>query len=366
MKKILLLAPIYGNGGILSWAKSFKASIPNEEFQIYHVGISRNRSLKQQANFFWRSFGGFVDLIYECIKVVNALKKNNISLMHITTSGNIGTLRDYILYKICNKYKIPCIIHCHYGCLSEDFVAKGLLGSLLRKTLHMYENVWVLDRKSEETLNKDPLMKGKVFLTPNSILVPPECDLSPKSYRQIAFVGNLIPTKGLYELIYAVMDNSLDIKLTIAGPGTEENVSKIKNISGDKYGFKIIYVGKLTNNEAVNLIKSVDILALPTYYQSEAFPISILEAMSYGKLVLSTKRAAINDILTATDSTECGIFVREKSSADIVEGIRWAQLNPLEADIRCSKAYEKVKKCYSTDVIYDLYRSLYRNLINHK
>ena len=34
------------------------------------------------------------------------------------------------------------------------------------------------------------------------------------------------------------------------------------------------------------MIKSMDIIALPTYYPSEAFPISILEAMSYGKMVM--------------------------------------------------------------------------------
>ena len=68
-------------------------------------------------------------------------------------------------------------------------------------------------------------------------------------------------------------------------------------------------------------------IALPTYYPSEAFPISILEAMSRGKMVISCPRAAIKDMLTAVDGKPCGILVREKSVDDIVDAIKWCQEN---------------------------------------
>ena len=66
-------------------------------------------------------------------------------------------------------------------------------------------------------------------------------------------------------------------------------------------------------------IEQIDIIALPTYYDCEAFPISILEAMSRAKLVISCDRGAIVDILTAIDGSNCGLIVKAQSPDDIAE-----------------------------------------------
>ena len=52
-----------------------------------------------------------------------------------------------------------------------------------------------------------------------------------------------------------------------------------------------------------------------------------------------------------------------KSDKSIKEGIEWCLSHKDEADEMCRKAYEKVKKCYDTSVIYELYRQLYRKLL---
>ena len=104
-------------------------------------------------------------------------------------------------------------------------------------------------------------------------------------------------------------------------------------------------------------------ICLASYYPWEAFPISIIEAMSYGKFIIASRRAAIPDMLTDLDGNCCGYFVREQSADDIAKAIIWCQTHPEEADALCAKAYEKVKTCYRTDVIYSLYRELYRKLI---
>lgn len=338
-------------------------SFSNEEYALVHLNVSQRRSTAKNSSRLRRVIDGFLDLVSVCKRTLRIIHEHSFVLMHTTTSGNIGTLRDYMLVRICHKNKIKCIMHCRYGCITEDFSAKGFWGDLLRKTMHKYDNVWVLDKRSEKALNEDPLMRGKVFLTPNSIEVPDECDLSPKEYNKIAFVGNLIPSKGLFELIHAVADFDLKASLIIAGPGGADIVKKMENISGDKWNSQIKYVGKLKNEDAVRLIKTVDFIVLASYYPSEAFPISIIEAMSNGKLVIATRRAAIPDMLTDIDGKPCGCLVREKSIEDIVNAIRWCQEHSMEADKMCEKAYEKVKACYRTDVVYELYRSLYNRLI---
>ncbi|MFK2241904.1 glycosyltransferase [Bacteroides fragilis] len=92
-------------------------------------------------------------------------------------------------------------------------------------------------------------------------------------------------------------------------------------------------MGGMANEDVINFMKTIDILVLPTYYKAEAFPISILEAMSLGKIVISTERAAIKDMLTGKNGNNCGLFVKEKSVDDIVDKIKYCIENHNEAEL---------------------------------
>ena len=360
--KILFVAPVDGNGGIQSWTRNFIATFPDEGHQIVHVRMQSRRATAKKSDTFHRAWDGILDLLEARTNVLKALKQNpEISIAHITTSGSFGTLRDYLLGRVCQKHNAKIILHCHYGCIPENYAAKGFWGWLLRVTMRRYDNIWVLNSKSEEALKEDRKLRGKVFLTPNSISVEEDVDLRPKNYTRIAFVGNLVPEKGLSELIEATkkLDN---VRLDIVGPGTPGLIGRVEESAGDLLDKRIFFQGFLPYDEAVKFMRTVDFVALPTYYPLEAFPISILEAMSLTKMVISSNRAAIPVMLTAVDGSKCGMLVRERSVEDIIDAVKWCQEHKTEADVMCRKAYEKVKTCYDTSVIYDLYRSLYDSL----
>lgn len=361
-KTVLLLAPIEGNGGIVSWAKNYLANFEKKEFKLYNVGVSKRRSKVKQATFFRRTIDGLLDMYYAYKDVKKAIKKEKIEILHTTTSGSLGTLRDYFIGRLCKKKGIKTIMHCHYGCISNDYIKKNPLGWLLRRTVKLYNQVWVLDSKSEKFLKKKIGNNVQVHIAPNFIDSPKECLITPKEYKKVAFVGNLIPSKGLFETVEAVASMDNDTTLFIAGPGADDVINKIKDIAGEKLGKTIHLLGCLPNDKAVELINSVDIISLPSYYIWEAFPISILEAMSRGKIVISTNRAAIPDMLTAIDGRKCGILVEEQSTEDVKKAIQWCQTNTNEADKLCRKAYEKVSKCYSTSIVFERYTELYEQL----
>ena len=282
-------------------------------------------------------------------------------MLHTTTSGNIGSFRDIRVAEWCRKRGIKTIMHCRYGCIPEDYISKGLVGVLLRRSMTLFDQVWVLDNRTYKFLKNVDVVKDKVFLTPNSIEVKEQVDLNGKDYKRIAFIGNLIPTKGLYELTEAALQS--DVRLDIIGPGPEDVVNRLKAMVGEQLKKKVFIHGRLPNPEAVKFMHQVDMIALPTYYPSEAFPISILEAMSLTKMVISCPRAAIPDMLTDIEGNPCGILVQEKSVQGIVDAISWCQNHKEEADRICQKAYEKVSACYRTDVVYKLYIDNYRTFL---
>lgn len=362
MKTILLLTPLTGNGGIASWSHKFVKTFGKDNYRIIPVDRAvRGRSFDD--NSFWsRLTAGVKEMKIIKRKVKEVVQEQHIDILHTTTSGSFGTFRDYIIAKFTQRSNIHSVMHCHYGCITED-IHKSLYGWFLRHTMRQFSQVWVLDSRSLNTLRQIKGLRNKVYLTPNSIAVKEGLEIIPKNYQHIAFIGNLIPTKGLYELVQAVCklaDNR--VRLSIVGSGDDSTTSHIKVIAGDKIDKQIFILGRLPNVEAVEFMKTVDVVALPTYYPWEAFPISILEAMSLGKLVISTPRAAIKDMLTALDGSECGILVKEHSVDDITKAIRWCLDNPGKADKICHKAYEKVYHSYRMEVVYDLYDCLYRKM----
>lgn len=363
MNKVLFVSGTSGNGGTQTWTRLYLNNYKSKEFELVHVNLSARRGLLAEASFFRRVMDGLLDLKEVYSDVKRALKSEHYPIMHAATSGSLGTLRDYFLVKLARKYKTKSILHCHYGCIKEDYKKGGLLSWLLKKTLPLYDIILVLDSASSDFLNSIPKLENKVFIAPNFIDVDVNTVVTPRSYKEIAFIGNLVPTKGIYELIEAIKILNNGTTLYLIGPAADDIAEELKIRIGDEEGKSIRTLGRLPNKEAVAYMEKMGIIALPTYYASEAFPVSILEAMSKGCLVLSCPRAAIPDMLTAVNGSKCGLLVEAKSAHSIADAILWAQNNAVEADGLRQKALEKVSTCYSMPVVFDLYSYFYKKVL---
>ena len=328
--EVLFLCPLRGNGGIVSWAKKYIDHC-GDEISLHPVDISPDKDFTKFTKLDRIYYGvkAFFKIRRETKKALN--QYGNTRILHIASAGGLGVFRDYWVATFCKRRNITSILHCHFGCIKELYERTDLIGSLFRKLIAKYDQIWVLDNKSQSFLNSFPNNQGKVFLTPNPVDVPASCDLSPKKYTKIGFVGNLIPSKGIFDLVLAVKEIEYT-ELYIVGEGKEEDKQHIKEIAENKIDSFVHFLGRLPNKKAIEIIDQIDILALPTYYQAEAFPISILEAMSRGKLVISCSRAAIPDMLTSVDGSKCGLLVPPKSPKDIKKAITWCQTHTKEAD----------------------------------
>lgn len=363
MKKVLFVSGTSGNGGTQTWTKQYLENYKSNDFELVHVNLSARRGLLAEASLFKRIIDGLLDLREVYYDVKRVLKKERCLIMHAASTGSLGTLRDYLLARLAKKYKVKCIMHCHYGCIKDDYQKGGVLSLMLKKTLRLYDLILVLDSTSSNFLNSIPELQGKVYVAPNFIEVKSGVDMRPRSYKNVAFIGNLVPTKGIYELVEAVKKLKNGTTLYLIGPAASYVSSELKKKIGEDEGNCIHTLGRLPNKEAVSYMKKMDIIALPTYYSSEAFPISILEAMSNGCLVLSCHRAAIPDMLTSVGGGKCGLLVEEKSADSIVDAILWAQNNTVEADNLRKKAFEKVSVCYSMPVVFKMYSNFYEKVL---
>ncbi len=107
---------------------------------------------------------------------------------------------------------------------------------------------------------------------------------------KLLFVGRLFPYKGLNYLLEAIKIVSKAKQkfiLYIVGDGElKENLKKqTKSLMIDNF---VMFVGKLSDKGLLKYYNSCDIFILPSIYKSEAFGIVQLEAMAFGKPIIST------------------------------------------------------------------------------
>lgn len=362
MRNILFVAPEHNVGGILSWSRTFRNRFPQYGYTLYSVNNAPVRAKK--VSIYERVITGFSALFRIRRDVKHILLNTRIDIMHMTTSGSIGALRDWCIGRICREKKVKTILHCHYGCIPQIMKKKGFIRWLTVQSMKQYDQIWVLDKKSYATLQGIKIFNRRVKLTPNGIEIDDSyVDIAPKKYTNVAFVGNMLPSKGVSELVSAMRFVNTNVRLHLVGGGDNSFIEQLKALAASLWDNRIKYYGELTNREAIDFMKKMDIIALPTYYESEAFPISVLEAMSLGKMVISTRRAAIPDMLVADDGTQCGCLIEEKNVNQLADAINWCYDHPTEADKICENAYKKACGSYKLDVVYAVYQNNYKELL---
>jgi glycosyltransferase involved in cell wall biosynthesis len=105
---------------------------------------------------------------------------------------------------------------------------------------------------------------------------------------KLLFVGRLSQTKGLADLLEACSTLQNEVTLTIAGE--------------DQYGMSarfdstfVKYEGQVSNSQVLELMREHDVFVLPTLF--EGLSIAILEAMSAGMAVVTTKNSGLVGIV---------------------------------------------------------------------
>lgn len=128
----------------------------------------------------------------------------------------------------------------------------------------------------------------------------------------VIFLSNMIKSKGYFHL------------LELAAQTTEENyhfhfAGAWQNRADEEEFFEFItqhnlsdtvtYHGFISGKKKQQLFETSHIFMLPTEYHNEAFPLTILESLSYGIPVIATNRASIPYIL----DEGCGVIVDQHS-----------------------------------------------------
>lgn len=367
MKKILFCFKMPLNtyfGGIASIVKNY---IDNRDIFLEHgvdVELFNYQNEKIQAI----KNSKIQNLVY-AIKQRKALSKflrkdAGEHIIHIHTSIKWLFFKDCLLAKYIKKhFTNKVVMTIHFSDLDKIMYNKPLLKRIEKNILVNYvDKTIVLSQKMENELLGLGLSKKNVSLLytfhsfdTNDFLLPKgsnEC-------KNLLFMGSFDKRKGILDLLNVV--NTIpdyNFVLHLCGKLTDESIKADFNFLISKLENKVIQHGYITGGQKKEIFHQADIFILPSY--AEGMPIVIMEAMAAGCAVISTKIAAIPEIV----SDENGILINPGNLLELKNAVI-TMLEPTYDINRIKLNNMKKSKLFSVSEhikeLCNIYDSLYKD-----
>lgn len=358
--RVILVAPFPPPyGGIANWSLLLKKYHSNHlnEFDLEVINTATNKRITEGRTLFNRVFISGFKMIKLLLDIFKTIRKFKPTVVHITTSGSLGLIRDYFFTKIAKSYKISVVTHIRYGRIPELSLKNNWEWKLLIRVLNNSNKVICLDALTYSTLKKI-YEDNKIFKILNPIDLEEIDKLNQKineKEKTILFIGWCIKSKGVEELILSwkkISNKYKNWKLKILGPYKKEYLNFLKSLYDSEF---IEFLGEKSHKDTLEELKKSSIFILPSY--TEGCPNVILEAMSLGKPIISTDVGAIKEML----EEESGIIVSPKNIEELREAIELL----LQDEDLCYKmgknALIRVRENYALDVVMKQYQILWRS-----
>lgn len=343
------------NGGVRVWCGTvlsyFKKhpKIGNTYIKIDLFSTTRSVSMTNLLPWYSKLYVDIKDFWSKPFKLFFQLAKYHYDIFHIVSVGGQGLIRDIIFLLICRIFKVKTIVHFHFGKIPDILKTNNIESFLLKKVICVADRIIVLDQKTKDSLMPFCGLKLSKLGNPFSDeLLKITVSREKRVEKKIIFVGHMVKTKGIMELLEACYDIE-GISLYIYGPSNEQEEADVnKFIAQHPFKGKLNICGLKPLNFVYQEMCSADLFVLPTY--TEGFPYVIMEAMACGCPIISTPVGAIEEMLTS-DEGLLGYLVPVKDSQALKERILYCLANREKSLSLGEKARIKALSNYSSEVM---------------
>lgn len=216
--------------------------------------------------------------------------RNNYDVIHVHLPNPLA-----VIALILFPTKKPIVLHWHSDIVKQKMALKffrPLQNILLKKASKIIVTSEIYGQTSHQLKDvRDKIVTVPIGIEPKRL--PDNKKLLDKlrvkyKNKKIVFaLGRLVYYKGFSTLIEAAEFLDEDVILLIGGQG-ELFSALSKSIIEKKLEEKVVLLGSIKYDDLSAYYQICDVFCLPSIHKSEAFGVVQLEAMSYGKPVVST------------------------------------------------------------------------------
>lgn len=264
----------------------------NKAFRFKKIDISKNRNI---------------------LKTVFKLITSQSDIYYLTISqSKFGNLRDLFLLRLIAMKNAKCVVHLHGGYYRQ--LVEHDLGSWQRKlNYRAMKNVdgAIVLGKSLRYNFEGMVDDSRIFEVKNCVddeYLMNDRDFDKKLHviptmepQHVLYLSNMIKAKGYLDVLKLAVSSrtSGEFHFDFAGKFFSEAEKQEFSDIVQKEGLQdlVTYHGVVTGAAKRRLLNKGKFFILPTKYPKEGQPISILEAMGNGMVIISTNHAGIPDLV---------------------------------------------------------------------
>lgn len=322
----------------------------------FNVKVIRIHDLGAETSFLIKSFYLLKSLFYFLIYMFPAKQ-----IVYLPAANSlVGTFRNipFILFSRVMGHEI--VIHFHSGDYNTLFINQWNGVKKLIKWIFSFVNtIVILGESIKSNFSEIFHPKMRIVSINNAINIkdchfPVTKEFNHSSVIHILYMSNLIKSKGYFDLLKAIQilyhDYKIhNMKIDFCGGFLEKNSQQAKSeflnyVKENNLESIVNLRGLVEGTLKDEIINKADFFVLPTYYETEAMPISILEAMKAGVLVISTDYRVIPELII-DDFTGC--LVKPHSPQQIAFKIQYLLSNVDKYNLIRTNGFIHIKENFS-------------------
>ena len=349
---IMLSTNPTGLGGVATVVGYYKKynSLTNVEFKYISTHSSYNETHISSILTYLK--GIFLVCLYGVVY--------QLGVVHIHMASRGSYTRKSIIVRLANKLGAKVIIHLHGAEFKKFYSDECSVAKQqhITYTFNLADKVIVLSTQWKEWVSELMEDKNKVCVVYNAV---PEVSLPLKNDKKdvILFLGRLGKRKGVDDLIAAfakIANEFPNCRLDLGGDGDLAIYKKqVVSLGIEK---QVRFLGWIVGETKNQCLANATIYCLPSY--NEGFPMGVLEAMSSGIAVVSSKAGGIPDAIL--DQKE-GLLI-DAGNIDALSDALALMLDNAEVRNQYAlAAKEKYLNNFSPEVIIPQLQNIYRELL---
>ena len=303
------LPPPYG--GIAHWtATALRYAAKREDVVLNVIDTAPRWRACYDMRTWKRVVGGGIQFLGVISRLAFVLITRLPHVVHITTSGELGVLRDIGVIVLARLARVPVVYHIHFGRIAAIAAGNTREWRLISRAMRMAQTVVPIDARTEDAIREylPAVRQNRIpnWFVPDELPPPINHNIG---VRTVIYVGWQIPTKGISELIEAW--SRLDTtgwQLRLVGPC---DAAFRKRLMQEYHPDAVEFVGELDHDAAMKAMGATDIVVLPSY--AEGFPNVLIEAMALKKAIIATRVGAIPEML----ADGRGILIAPRNADDL-------------------------------------------------
>lgn len=309
----------------------------HSDVDIDFLPMRYSTSVEEVGRFSLKKVFLLIDVLFQAVR---RLSGGSIDVVYYPPAGagRIPLVRDVLTLLILRRFRRPIVYHFHAMGLADSYGSLGRLSKWLFRLAFQRPDLCICLASSNlaEIAFLEP---AKTTVIPYGIpdrapmsanLCEPTASSATASAAAgsglartpiVLFLGNLIPSKGVWRLLRLASrfeEGGVEARVVLVGAPTDARTMTQYHQHAAAISGRATFVGPHFGEEKEAWLRSAAVFCLPTSYESENFPVVLLEALRAGLPIVSTNWRGIPEIV---EEGTTGYLVEPEDEAGLYDRV---------------------------------------------